>query len=306
MTQSVRISTDIDLAAEVLLAGGLVGMPTETVYGLAALAVSEEAVKKVFDTKGRPYNHPLIIHVSSIDEALKWGTFDDNAIKLGIAFWPGPLTLLLPRTPQVPDWVTGGRNTVAIRIPDHEMTLEFLRRVNSGVVAPSANKFGKVSPTTPQHVIDDLGDSVDLVLDGGSCTIGVESTIVECIDAHTQILRHGAVIQHDIEQLLGHSIAGPHGESRAPGMLESHYAPDAQVTLFASQLDANSASIKLKSDGINSCVLFYEDPSVYAQRLYKDLRQADIDGMKVVCAVLPAAGGLGDAVRERLIKAAAR
>ena len=303
MTQSERISTNVDTAVDVLLAGGIVGIPTETVYGLAALAINREVVTRVFDTKGRPHDHPLIVHVFGIDEALRWGVFNDDALHLARAFWPGPLTLLVPRTELVPDWVTGGRNTVAIRVPDHPMTQDFLKKVNSGVVAPSANKFGKVSPTSPQHVVDDLGESVDLVLDGGTCAIGVESTIVECIDEHAQILRYGGVTQSDIEKILKHPVTGPRGESRAPGMLDSHYAPNAQVLLFNTQQEAEKASAQMNADKTKSCVLFYEDPFMYAQHLYKDLRQADFNGVAVICAVLPTSGGLGDAVRERLVKA---
>jgi L-threonylcarbamoyladenylate synthase len=288
-----------------LLSGGLVGMPTETVYGLAALATDAAAVKKVFDVKGRPYHHPLIVHVPNIAEAMKWGFFSTDAVQLSTAFWPGPLTLLLPRTPLAPDWVTGGRDTVAIRVPDHRIAQEFLTKVGSGVVAPSANKFGKVSPTLPEHVIHDLGEEIDMVLDGGECSVGVESTIVECIGDNTQILRQGGVTREQIEQVLHRSIITEFGESRAPGMMKSHYAPNARVVLFETLPEAEATCAEHLINRLTCRVLFHQDSAVYAHRLYQDLRQADLDDISIICAVLPPSGGIGDAVRERLGKAAA-
>jgi L-threonylcarbamoyladenylate synthase len=305
MTSSAEITTDIDKAVNVLMSGGLVGMPTETVYGLAALATDAVAVKKVFDVKGRPYHHPLIVHVPNIAEAMKWGLFSTDAVQLATAFWPGPLTLLLPRTPVAPNWVTGGRDTVAIRVPDHPVAQEFLTKVGSGVVAPSANKFGKVSPTLPQHVVHDLGGKIDMVLDGGECSVGVESTIVECIDDATQILRQGGVTREQIEQVLHRSIITGLGESRAPGMMKSHYAPNARVFLFETLPEAEDACAEHLVHHRTCRVVFHEDVHVYAHHLYQDLRQADLDDISTICAVLPPRGGIGDAVRERLGKAAA-
>jgi L-threonylcarbamoyladenylate synthase len=305
MTSSAEITTDIDKAVNVLMSGGLVGMPTETVYGLAALATDAVAVKKVFDVKGRPYNHPLIVHVPGTAEAMKWGLFSSDAVQLSTAFWPGPLTLLLPRTSLAPDWVTGGRDTVAVRVPDHLITQEFLTKVGSGVVAPSANKFGKVSPTLPQHVVHDLGEEIDIVLDGGECSVGVESTIVECIGNATQILRQGGVTQEQIEKVLKRSINADLGESRAPGMLKSHYAPNARVVLFETLPEAEATCAEHLINRLTCRVLFHQDPAVYAQHLYQDLRQADLDGISIICAVLPPSRGIGNAVRERLGKAAA-
>jgi len=305
MTSTAEISSDVDKAVSVLLSGGLVGMPTETVYGLAALATDAAAVKKVFDVKGRPYHHPLIVHVPNIAEAMKWGFFSTDAVQLTTAFWPGPLTLLLPRTPLAPDWVTGGRDTVAIRVPDHRIAQEFLTKVGSGVVAPSANKFGKVSPTLPEHVIHDLGEEIDMVLDGGECSVGVESTIVECIGDNTQILRQGGVTREQIEQVLHRSIITEFGESRAPGMMKSHYAPNARVVLFETLPEAEATCAEHLINRLTCRVLFHQDSAVYAHRLYQDLRQADLDDISIICAVLPPSGGIGDAVRERLGKAAA-
>lgn len=302
---TAEITTDIGKAADVLLSGGLVGMPTETVYGLAALATDPVAVKRVFDVKGRPYDHPLIVHVPNVVEAMKWGVFNNDAMQLSRAFWPGPLTLLLPRTPLAPDWVTGGRDTVAIRVPDHLVTQEFLTKVGSGVVAPSANKFGKVSPTLPQHVLYDLGKEIDIVLDGGECSVGVESTIVECIGDDTQILRQGGVTREQLEKVLQRPVHTDLGESRAPGMLKSHYAPNAHVVLFETLQEAKTACSEYLIDNRTCRVLFHQDSAVYAHLLYQELRQADLDDIEIVCAVMPSHGGIGDAVRERLSKAAA-
>ena len=187
---SGEIGSDIRHAATLLRDGGVIGMPTETVYGLAALASNEEAVRRVFDIKGRPYDHPLIVHLSPTEDLSQWGHFNSDATALAQAFWPGPLTLLVPRTARVPDWVTGGRDTVAIRVPHHPVAESLLALVADGVVAPSANLFGKVSPTEAKHVFNDLGKLVDYILDGGPSEHGVESTIVECIDTPT-ILRPG-------------------------------------------------------------------------------------------------------------------
>ena len=299
-----RITTDIDEAAEVLLAGGIIGMPTETVYGLAAIAVNENAVHRVFDTKGRPRNHPLIIHLSPESDIHQWGVFNDDARKLASEFWPGPLTLLVPRTSLVPDWVTGGRDTVAIRVPSHPVTQQLLRKVNDGVVAPSANRFGKVSPTTAQHVATDLGDDVDMILDGGQCSVGVESTIVECTEI-CQVLRPGEISESDVARVVGHELSHHNGPSRAPGMLASHYAPNAKVVLTDTFASAKKMHTDLGSD-TKARILFYEDSSLYAERLYEELRNADAENVQIVIAVLAADDGIGRAINDRLAKAAAQ
>ena len=300
---SYGITSDVRLAAQVLQDGGIVGMPTETVYGLAALARNEQAVSRVFDTKGRPRNHPLIVHVSSLDEAMNWGVFNDSAIALAQAFWPGPLTLLLPRTSIVPDWVTGGRDTVAIRVPSHSVAQELLRAVSDGVVAPSANKFGKVSPTTALHVRDDLGDDVDLILEGGQSEVGIESTIVESTDSF-QILRPGKISFEEIARVVHQIPNATEGPSRAPGMLESHYAPDAHVVIVES-LDSAQNEIAALSHLHSTRLLYFEDVNEYAEKLYQELRRADRDGIQTVIAVSAPSIGIGSAVNDRLAKAAA-
>lgn len=300
---SLGISNDVDKAADVLLHGGIVGMPTETVYGLAALALNESAVYRVFDTKGRPRNHPLIVHLAHIADVPRWGILNSTAQKLAEAFWPGPLTLLLPRTDLVPDWVTGGRDTVAIRIPQHPMALRLLSIVNDGVVAPSANRFGKVSPTTAQHVLADLDGDVDIILDGGHCTVGLESTIVECTEKF-QILRPGQISESQISAVAGIAPETSDGISRAPGMLSSHYAPQATVVITDSLATALQQQSML-SPSNRTRIINFEDANEYAEKLYDELRQADSDAIDVVIAVRAPNAEIGAAVNDRLAKAAA-
>ena len=300
---SIGISTDVALASRTLLEGGVIGLPTETVYGLAAVALNQNAVHRVFDTKGRPRNHPLIVHLAPSADYRQWGVFNDLAVSLADALWPGPLTLLVPRTSLVPDWVTGGRDTVALRVPSHPIAQDLLTRVNTGVVAPSANKFGRVSPTTAQHVLDDLGDDVDMVLQGGVCQVGVESTIVECTNVF-QILRPGQISSDVIRHHTGVTPDEPSGMSRAPGMLTSHYAPNAQVIIADTRSEADSIASTCGSTA-KTRILHFDDVDTYAERLYDELRSADRDGCDVVIAVRAPSVGVGDAVNDRLDKAAA-
>ena len=299
---SKEIGSDIRQAATLLRDGGVIGMPTETVYGLAALASNEEAVRRVFDIKGRPYDHPLIVHLSPTEDLSQWGHFNSDATALAQSFWPGPLTLLVPRTARVPDWVTGGRDTVAIRVPHHPVAESLLELVADGVVAPSANLFGKVSPTEAKHVFNDLGKLVDYILDGGPSEHGVESTIVECIDKPT-ILRPGSISKDDIEAVLHISMQADTGESRAPGMLTSHYAPNARVVLVETIEELRNQTSELSISGTRCISLQFDSIQEYAFRLYASLRQADETGVDVVVALLPPDQGLGVAIRDRLRKA---
>ena len=299
---SGEIGSDIRHAAMLLRDGGVIGMPTETVYGLAALASNEEAVRRVFDIKGRPYDHPLIVHLSPTEDLSQWGHFNSDATALAQSFWPGPLTLLVPRTARVPDWVTGGRDTVAIRVPHHPVAESLLELVADGVVAPSANLFGKVSPTEAKHVFNDLGKLVDYILDGGPSEHGVESTIVECIDTPT-ILRPGSISKDDIEAVLHISMQADTGESRAPGMLTSHYAPNARVVLVETIEELRNQTSELSISGTRCISLQFDSIQEYAFRLYASLRKADETGVDVVVALLPPDQGLGVAIRDRLRKA---
>ena len=293
----------VDRALEVLRNGGLVAIPTETVYGLAADAANERAVARVFEVKGRPGDHPLIVHVAAPELLVNWAReISPAAARLAATCWPGPLTLLVPKADHVVSVVTGGRDTVGVRVPAHPLTTELLTKFGGGLAAPSANLFGRVSPTTAEHVRADLGDRVDYVLDGGQCQVGVESTIVDCAVEPPQILRPGGISPDDITRLLGVELSAVDGPSRAPGMLDTHYSPRARVLLA----DSRAAADLLASANPNSWVLDHgDDLATYARSLYVDLRVADARGVQVVVAVLPVAAGLGYAIRDRLIKAAA-
>jgi L-threonylcarbamoyladenylate synthase len=293
---------DVDRAIAVLRAGGLVAIPTETVYGLAGDASNPDAVRKIFAVKGRPANHPLIVHIAGAEQLTDWAaTIPSSAAVLADACWPGPLTLLVPRGIRVLDEVTGGLATVGVRVPAHPLTLELLGRFEGGLAAPSANRFGRVSPTTADHVRADLGDDVDFVLDGGPCPVGVESTIVDCTVDPPQVLRPGGISAEEIAALLDMTLGHAAGPSRAPGMLESHYAPHARVVLVDSQAEARLVA----ANDAGAEILDDDDLAHYAHTLFSRLRDADDRGVKTVIAVLPPAVGLGHAIRDRLTKASA-
>jgi L-threonylcarbamoyladenylate synthase len=315
-------------AAAVLRAGGLVAFPTETVYGLGADAANPDAVAKVFAAKGRPTDHPLIVHIADGAQLDAWASeVPPLARRLADACWPGPLTLVLPRTAQVPDAVTGGRDTVAVRVPDQPVALALLRRSGCGVAAPSANRFGRVSPTTAADVVADLGDGpsaalVDLVLDGGPCRVGVESTIVEVVGDLVTVLRTGGTPIERLEELVGTVERTASGPVRAPGMLAVHYAPSARVVTVEGVEALTAAVAAARAAGDTVAVLTPDtlpatggegvvvlepvgDAEGYARWLYRRLRAADEHGVDVVVALLPPAVGLGIAVRDRLARAAA-
>ena len=303
---NLGMSDRIDDAVGVLRRGGLVGMPTETVYGLAADAGNEAAVRRVFAAKRRPADHPLIVHIASGEQLASWSAVvPPSAQVLTNACWPGPLTVLVPKAAHVLAVVTGGRDTVGLRVPAHPMALDLLERFGGGLAAPSANRFGQVSPTTAAHVRADLGDAVDLVLDGGACPIGVESTIVDCTCTPPQVLRPGGIPNEVIARLLDHDVEPPSGERRASGMLTSHYAPHCRVEVYDTLRKATARAEKLRGTGLQTDVL---DPTVdlvvAAQQLYVWLRDADARMLDVLVAVLPPAVGLGHAIRDRLNKAA--
>lgn len=322
MTAELLQSSDeaVDAAVAVLRAGGLVGIPTETVYGLGADASNERAVGKIFSAKGRPSGHPLIVHLPDTGAMADWtASVPPVAHDLADAFWPGPLTLVLHRSAVVPDVVTGGRATVGLRVPDQPLTRELLARFGSGIAAPSANRFGRVSPTRAEHVIEELGDAVDLVLDGGPCRVGVESTIVEVTAEHLSVLRLGTITVDDVEGVSGRPVRmATGGPARAPGMLAAHYQPAARVVLAgrdASRVatcaidDGNRVAVLAEAPppGLPEAALVLEpvgDPAGYAHHLYDRLRQADALGCDVVVAVPPPPVGAGLAVRDRLARAA--
>jgi L-threonylcarbamoyladenylate synthase len=302
-------------AAANLLAGGLVAFPTETVYGLGADACNGEAVARIYAVKGRPADHPLIVHVASMDGLGDWA--DDvpaYAISLARDFWPGPMTLVVTRSALAADFVTGGQDTVGVRVPNHPVALGLLEAFETaggkGVAAPSANRFGNVSPTTAQAVSDELRDYLadgDLILDGGACDVGVESTIIDCTGDAPKILRPGAVTEEMIEHSTGLDVLDADGIAiRVSGSLESHYSPIATVVLDQSPV-AGQGFIAMADVVAGDGVVRLAAPSTheeFARVLYSALRAADEQGLATVVVAQPAGNGIAIAIRDRLKRAA--
>lgn len=321
-SRTERLATEQhDRAAAILADGGTVAIPTETVYGLAADASNDTAVAKIFAAKGRPAGHPLIVHVADASEVERWADVSDPRVAaLARRFWPGPLTLILPRTDRVSPLVVGDRATVGVRVPDHPVALAVLRSFgglgSGGVAAPSANRFGHVSPTTAGHVIDDLDGRIDAVIEGGRAHVGVESTILELIEgAAPTLLRPGGISVADIEETLGAEVIdGRSGLSRAAGMMASHYAPTARVELAAlgDTIEADGSTAVIGPiDGVSisgTPVADFElddEAGGFAAGMYLALRAADALGVQRIVVVPPTHGPLLDAVHDRLEKAAA-
>jgi L-threonylcarbamoyladenylate synthase len=294
-------------ATEVLGNGGVVAIPTETVYGLAAAINNLVSLNKIFSVKGRPTSHPLIAHLSSVEELQHWATdVSSDALMLVEACWPGPLSVLLNRSEKLPYLVTGNRETAVFRIPANDFSRQLISAVGVPIAAPSANRFGKVSPTTAQHVFDDLGSEVDLIIDGGPCTIGVESTIVDFTCDPPQLLRPGGIPQEDIESILGKALQGQQGESRASGMLLSHYSPSCQILIANDLAHANDLLTQQQTMGNRTRLTkFSDDLPIYASTLYSQMREADTDGLDSLIAIMPDQQGLGLAILDRLLKASA-
>ncbi|GAA0300152.1 L-threonylcarbamoyladenylate synthase [Streptomyces polychromogenes] len=315
-------TSDIETAVGVLRAGGLVALPTETVYGLGANAEDAAAVARIFQVKGRPPSHPLIVHIGGAEQLDDWvEEVPATARLLARHFWPGPLTLVLRRGHRVPLEATGGLETVAVRVPDHPVALALLSAFGGGVTAPSANRFGAVSPTTADDVRAELGDAVDFVLDGGPCEVGVESTIVDVTGDTPAVLRPGGVTREDLEAVLGHPLAVPATSSvRVPGQHPSHYAPRAHVVLVEpgkvvaeaerAQELGHRVGVLLPPAGAGVPVKAHtvlEVPgsmSAYARGLYGFLRELDQRGCDLIVASLPEERGLGLAIANRLRRAA--
>jgi L-threonylcarbamoyladenylate synthase len=302
-------------AAANLLAGGLVAFPTETVYGLGADACNADAVARVYSVKGRPADHPLIVHVASMDALGDWASdVPEYAIALARDFWPGPMTLVVVRSDLAADFVTGGQDTVGVRVPNHPVALglleAFARVGGHGVAAPSANRFGNVSPTTAKAVRDELGEYMadgDLILDGGACDVGVESTIIDCTGDVPRILRPGAVTEEMIEHTTGLDVIDSGGVViRVSGSLESHYSPLARVVLDQSPV-AGQGFIAMADVVTPEGVVRLaapQTPEEFARRLYAALRAADEQGLETVVVSQPAGKGIAIAIRDRLIRAA--
>ena len=300
-------------AAELLKAGGLVALPTETVYGLGADATNKEAVARIYEVKGRPADHPLIVHIHSMQSLGDWADeIPDYAISLARDFWPGPMTLVLKRSILAEDFVTGGQPTVGLRVPDHVIALALLSAFakigGHGIAAPSANRFGHVSPTTAQAVQDEIGeylDKTDLILDGGPSSVGVESTIIDCTSDAPRILRPGAITIEMIEESTGLKVLTAESNIRVSGSLEKHYAPNATVDLNRIP-NAGEGFIALADFETPVDVIRLAAPKSiedFARVMYAALREGDAKGLKSVVVAEPAGDGLALAIRDRLMRA---
>lgn len=325
MSSSTRLEADIQTAVALLRAGETVAFPTETVYGLGADALNPLAVKKIFRIKGRPADHPLIVHIADVSQLDLWAESIPRAVwRLSARFWPGPLTLILPRRSDVPQEVTGGQNTVGVRVPDHPVATALLQAFGSGIAAPSANRFGRVSPTTAQHVREGLGSKVGMILDGGPCSVGVESTIVSLLHGRAVLLRPGGLSVEELEDTLGQQVLlDLPGERkvRVPGMLVSHYAPVTPLeihpagTLWHRALQmvwqgSKIAVLKLGDNGkcfenskISTCCM---PPNAleYGHMLYSTLHRLDRAGFDRILVEAPPATPEWLAVNDRVQRAA--
>lgn len=303
-------------AAQQLQAGTLVAFPTETVYGLGADATNADAVARIYAVKGRPADHPLIVHVADAQDISEWASeIPDYAIDLARSFWPGPMTLILKRTDLAQDFITGGQDTVGLRVPDHTLALAFLSAFKKiggkGVAAPSANRFGHVSPTTALAVHEELGEYLnpdDLILDGGPSQVGVESTIIDCTGASPRVLRPGAITIEMIEAVTGEKVVNREDVIRVSGSLENHYAPSAEVVLDGHPRPGDGY-IALSSLSTPEGVIRLASPlnnEDFARQLYAALREADAQGIDQVIVVQPEGSDIALAIRDRLKRAAAR
>ena len=306
-------STDsINAAAKSIAQGHLVAFPTETVYGLGADATNESAVAKIYKAKGRPADHPLIVHIASIAAIGEWAEdISEFAINLARDFWPGPMTLIFKRSQLAKDFVTGNQNTVGLRVPNQPIALALLKEFESlggkGIAAPSANRFGAVSPTTAQAVKDELENYLDqtndVILDGGPCQVGVESTIIDCTSDTPQILRLGAITKEMIAESTGLLVIDePTSDIRVSGSLESHYSPNAKVVLDVNP-ESGDGFIAIDSIPTPAGAIRLAAPSSiegFAREIYSALRFADAQGLTKVCVIQPEGDGLAAAIRDRL------
>ncbi|HZM37237.1 MAG TPA: L-threonylcarbamoyladenylate synthase [Burkholderiales bacterium] len=305
------MSADSKRAVEILKEGGLVAFPTETVYGLGADASNPEAIARLYRVKGRPADHPVIVHFASAEQAFAWAReAPDAARKLAARFWPGPLTLILKRSALAKDFVTGGQDTVGLRVPSHPVAQQLLKEFKGGIAAPSANRFGLVSPTTAAHVREDLGGEVDLVLEGGPSEVGIESTIVDLSGGTAILLRPGGIPESD----LGIAVQSKTMESpRHSGGLERHYAPRTPARLVPSyELDKQITSLKERvavlafsrpDERVDYWLRMPRDPAAYAQKLYAALRELDSAGCEEILVEAPPDEPAWAAVQDRLRRA---
>jgi len=300
-------------AATSLLAGKLVAFPTETVYGLGADASNADAVAKIYLAKGRPADHPLIVHISSMNEIEYWAEeISDYAISLAREFWPGPMTLIFKRSDSAKDFITGGQETVGLRVPDHVVALALLDSAKKigvhGIAAPSANRFGHVSPTTAEAVSEELSEYLspeDVILDGGPSQVGVESTIIDCTGSNPHILRPGAITQAMIEEVTGLKVTEAQSEIRVSGSLKNHYAPQAKVVLDT-EPQPGDGYIAMSDKKTPAGVIRLASPESiedYARILYAALREGDSQKLLRICVDQPVGAGLAIAICDRLQRA---
>ena len=309
-------ANEIDRAVRELKSGGVIAFPTETVYGLGADASNPAAIGKIFTIKGRPADHPLIVHIRDATQLSQWcDEVPDAAYRLAETFWPGPLTLILPHS-KAPLAVTGGQRSIGLRAPRHPVAQNLLEAFGGGIAAPSANRFGRISPTQAAHVREELGDRVDIILEGGDCEVGLESTILSLATESPCLLRPGAITRSDLESVLGQRILGRERAEgiRASGLLESHYAPRTRLRLSTpATLEAmiggnpqRTALITLKgapSYEVAQQVSLSEDPAEYGNRLYATLRSLDSGRFDLIVAETPPTGEAWAAVHDRLCRA---
>lgn len=303
----------IERAIAALRSGGVVAIPTETVYGLAADASTPAAVARIYGIKGRPLDHPVIVHVSGISQAEEWArAIPDYARALAEAFWPGPLTLVLSRSPRAGDWITGGQDSIGLRVPAHPVAQRLITGSGLGLAAPSANRFGCVSTTTAQAVEEELGAYLDpardLILDGGECEVGLESTIVDCTGTRPAILRPGAITVGDVQRVAGLEVRAPQSEVRAPGTLEQHYSPRARVVLDEIP-GIGDGLIAMADIATPEGVIRLAAPGTieeYGHVLYAALRRGDALGLRTVFVQSPSGNGIAAAIRDRLTRASAQ
>jgi L-threonylcarbamoyladenylate synthase len=301
-------------AAESLKSGALVAFPTETVYGLGSDASNEKAVARIYEVKGRPQDHPLILHIASMNDITYWADeISDYAIALARAFWPGPMTLIFNRSENAKDFVTGGQNTVGLRVPDHSLALGLLQECKKigvhAIAAPSANRFGHVSPTTAIAVQEEIGaylSAQDLILDGGPAQVGLESTIIDCTGDAPKILRPGAITQAMIEEATGLKVSENNdSQIRVSGSLEKHYAPNAKVILDVQATSGQGfiapADVATPPGAIRLASPTNTDE--YARTLYSALRDGDAQGLETIAIIQPSGDGLAIAIRDRLMRA---
>ncbi len=327
-----EIGIDVSYACSLLRAGKLVGVPTETVYGLACDAMNPDALRLLFKVKGRPTSHPVIVHLAHPSLIKNWVTSVPKELEaIAERFWPGPLTVILPKAPQVPYEVTGGQDTVAIRIPSHELTLALLQEFEGGLAAPSANKFGKLSPTRAQDVFDEFRDEIAYVLDGGACQVGIESTIVD-LSKNVRVLRPGMITREELEECLGVSLEAPvsfakkeslpeedETQIRAPGLLKSHYSPNTPLKVIASD-ELDEAVLSYQTKNLRAAVLAFRPPSSsvgkwivaevepegYAKNLYSHLRELDRCSCDVILVEKVPVSQSWSGISDRLTRASCR